>query len=295
MALRDTALYAESWNVAYRQCGCGALLADKDTPFTVIDNAYRYWAADPFVIEEGGKVYIFAELYDYILRRGVLGYCELRGGKRMKWTPVITEPHHLSYPCIVREDGKIFLMPESGEAEELALYEAVAFPDKWEKRTVLRKGEKLADTTPLPTKQGRKALTHRVDDAQHPRLTVIDLEDVSCDEVVAEAQSFRSRPAGHMFYRGSRLMRPAQLSDDSGDGYGKGLLFCECSVNENGKYCEREIDEVRPQMLRFSRAIYLDGMHTYNASERFEVIDVKTRRFNLLNLLMRLVSKFVKE
>jgi hypothetical protein len=35
-------------------------------------------------------------------------------------------------------------------------------------------------------------------------------------------------------------------------------------------------------------------MHTYNASTHFEVIDIKTRRFNLLNLLFRMLSKLRK-
>jgi hypothetical protein len=32
-------------------------------------------------------------------------------------------------------------------------------------------------------------------------------------------------------------------------------------------------------------------MHTYSATEDFEVIDIKTRRLNLLNLAMRLKNK----
>lgn len=52
----------------------------------------------------------------------------------------------------------------------------------------------------------------------------------------------------------------------------------------------RKIDRKKGQ-LNFSKKIYLDGMHTYNASEEYEVIDIKTRRFNILNFMFRLLGK----
>ena len=60
--LKETSLYAESWNVAWRKQGVGSILKDKKTEFTVIKNSFRYWAADPFLFEYEGKKYIFAEL-----------------------------------------------------------------------------------------------------------------------------------------------------------------------------------------------------------------------------------------
>lgn len=46
-----------------------------------------------------------------------------------------------------------------------------------------------------------------------------------------------------------------------------------------------------PHELQFSNKIFLDGMHTYNADSEYEIIDLKTRRFNLLNLVFRLFGK----
>ena len=46
-----------------------------------------------------------------------------------------------------------------------------------------------------------------------------------------------------------------------------------------------------PEDLRYSTNILLDGMHTYSATEEFEVIDIKTRRLNLVNLVMRIKHK----
>lgn len=292
--LRNTQIYAESWNVAFRKKPVGEILRDTQTPFVVIKNPFRYWAADPFIVEREGQTYIFAELYDYILRRGVLGYCEVTGDKAGKWKPIINEPYHLSYPCITECDGKLYLMPESGAGEVLTVYEATQFPDKWETRRVLRNNVKFADTTPFPHPVSRLALTHSVEDPEKPQLLLIDLDGQCADIPVVGKEPLRSRPAGHVFEWMGEKLRPAQISLDTGAGYGKALVFCRCRLDAESRYCEEEIRELRPEDLTYDRPIYLDGMHTYNASEHYEVIDIKTRRFNMLNFVMRIAGKFLR-
>lgn len=292
--LRNTPIYAESWNVAFRHKPVGTILEDTQTPFTVIRNGFRYWAADPFIVERAGQTYIFAELYDYILRRGVIGYCSISGDKAGKWTPIIREPYHLSYPCITEIGGKLCLMPESGESSTLCIYESVSFPDKWEKKTILRSDAKFADTTPLPCSNANFALTHKVDDPENPQLMLIDLEQQRQDVPVPGKEALRSRPAGHFFRKDGNLIRPAQISLNVDEEYGKGLVFCQCHWASAADYRETEIKEVYPQSLSFDKSIYLDGMHTYNASENYEVIDIKTRRFNILNFIMRIAGKLLR-
>jgi hypothetical protein len=188
----------------------------------------------------------------------------------------------------MEERGKLYLMPESGEGDVLTVYEAVRFPDKWEKR-VLRTGVKFADTTPIPG--FRLALTHRVDVPAAPRLTLIDLEGKLEDREIEKQESLRSRPAGHCFAQDGKLFRPAQISRDTGAGYGKGLVFCQGGLDEKLRYSETEVREIYPEELQYDRPIFLDGMHTYNANDQYEVIDIKTRRFNILNFAMRLLGK----
>ena len=60
---------------------------------------------------------------------------------------------------------------------------------------------------------------------------------------------------------------------------------------KDDEYSEEEIQRVFPEDLSYSQEIYLDGMHTYNRLDKYEVIDVKTRRFNLLNLASRIIGK----
>lgn len=292
--LKKTALYAESWNVAFRERPAGTILDDTQTPFKVVPNRFRYWAADPFLVKYNEKHYIFAELYDYIRCRGVLGYCEIFGDRAGKWKPIIKEPYHLSYPCMMEYEGKLYLMPESGAGEVLTVYEMVSFPDQWKKTKVLRSGVKFADTTPIPFSDRGLAVTHRVDDPVNPELTLIHLKGHLEDIPVEGRASLRSRPAGHFFEKDGKWFRPAQLSRDTEKGYGKGLVFCKCDLSEDLDYTEAEVRELYPEDIRYDRDIFLDGLHTYNANDQYEVIDIKTRRMNVLNFIMRLLGRILR-
>lgn len=286
--LERTPLFAESWNVALREKPCGTLLDDKKTPFRILKNSLRYWAADPFLFEHEGETYIFAELYDYIRCKGGLGYCKWNNGAPTEWKQVITEPYHLSYPCIFQKGTDIFIMPESGADKSLYCYKAVHFPDQWEKAQVLRKNVVYGDTTPFCVESHRYALTYDVSNTQHYALKLLNLEDAFSKDVDVSSEDWnQQRPAGNFFYYGTQLVRPAQVCVRD---YGEGLNFFACSVTD-GQYQEQKIQQIMPDELTFTSACILDGMHTYNGTEKYEVIDIKTRRLNFLNLFFRFVSK----
>jgi hypothetical protein len=200
-----------------------------------------------------------------------------------------TEPGvNAAFLRMLEQDGKMYLMPESGEDRSLLLYEAVEFPRKWKRVKALRRDVDFADTTPIV---GSLALTHEVSVADSPKLLLIDLTGQMPDAPAENQDILRSRPAGKPFHLEDRLIRPIQHSWDFDQNYGKSLIFSTVTL-EGGICREEPIAEITPDELRYSRPIYLDGMHTYNASTHFEVIDIKTRRFNLLNLAFRVLSKF---
>lgn len=103
------------YRAAFRKKGGHALLDDEAVPFRAIKNNLRYWVADPFVFERDGETYIFAELFDYLRRRGVIGYSKLKAnGSFSSWKEIIVEPYHMSYPQIFEHDGEIYIVPETG-------------------------------------------------------------------------------------------------------------------------------------------------------------------------------------
>lgn len=286
--LERTALFAESWNVAWRRKSTGSILSDRDTPFIIIKNSVRYWAADPFLFEHNGEIFIFAELYDYIECRGGLGYCKIVDGKTTAWKKVIEERYHLSYPFIFENENGIYIMPESGGDKSLYLYKAVCFPDVWEKDAVFRENVVFGDTTPFNMNGIKYALTYDVSGAEHYDLKLLDLNANSEEDVLIPCNDCKQRrPAGKFFDLDGQLMRPAQICEKD---YGEGLVFYNCRF-ENGHFDEVKNTSILPEQLHLSKRIVLDGMHTYNSTANYEVIDLKTRRFNLINLLFRFISK----
>ena len=286
--LERSKLYAESWNVAWRKKQPSLLIGDCHTEFHVIKNSFRYWAADPFAFEENNELYIFAELYDYIRRRGILGFYKLTGEKSGKWIPIIVEDFHMSYPCIFRMGADIYIMPEANQGEQLFWYKATEFPYKWEKVKVLYKDVRYADTTPLLPGEYNHFVTYEVTDPYHPKFIYLDTENPDNNQVLNFSNVELRRSAGSPFELNGKIFRPAQNCTDD---YGKGLIFYEDTIINESVFEEYEVKRVFSEELTFDHKIFLDGMHTYNISENYEVIDIKTRRLNVLNLLSRFWGK----
>lgn len=278
--LRYTPFYAESWNVAFRRKPQGAVLTDRQTPFAVIPNPMRYWAADPMIFSHEGKTYLFAELYDYILYRGVIGVCEYRDSKFTPWKPIIREDFHMSYPYVFRLGDEICMIPETTQRDALLVYRAVDFPLRWELHKVIREGVCWADTSIVSDGDGFLGHTQAYDKQGTAELVLrLDRElNLIGQTINPNADPKTSRPGGRPFCLDGLLWRVCQ---DCRDGYGKALYF----RSDAGEI------HLAPQELNFSKKILLDGMHTYSATEEFEVIDLKTLRLNPLNLFMRIVRK----
>lgn len=278
--IKKTPIYSESWNVAYRKKAGDGVLENLDQQFTVIQNSFQYWAADPFLFENGDDIYVFAELYDYRLCRGVIGYYQINA-VNPKWKPVIQEDYHLSYPHIFRKNGEIYILPEANASNSLYLYKAVHFPDQWEKQEPVIKNLKLVDTTLFQVDGTWFALSYKLGNPN--TLVLINTDSFQVKEIYKDYDGIR-RPAGLM--DGMHGIRVAQNCIED---YGKGIIVYKFQLDQNTDYSEHEIRTVYPNELSLSGKLFLDGMHTYNQSERYEVVDIKTRRFNPLNFIVRLV------
>lgn len=277
-------LFTDSWYIAYRRKHSN-IIDDKSSTFTIIENMMNCWAADPFVVEVAGRVYIFAELYDCTRGRGVIGYYELDNLEK-KWKTAIIEPYHLSYPHIYQKGNDIYLMPEAIASQTLYCYRAINFPDKWEKLEPIRKNVRYADTSVFEWKDKELALTYRMLENGQYDLVLLDFQDQTKDKVIELTDIDLRRPGGKVCSK--ECIRVAQ---NCREGYGKGLIFYRFDIDEYGNYVEKEIERVFPEQLTLSQNVYLEGMHTYNMSDHYEVIDIKTRKFNLLQFTLRAKAK----
>lgn len=285
MNIRRTPLYAESWNVAFRNTASGDILTNKDELFHIIPNSRRYWAADPMVFEYDNSIYIFAELYDYTKRRGIIGVTEFDGKKFGKWKPVITEKFHMSYPYIFKHNEKIYMIPETSEANKLFLYVCVDFPYNWKLEKVICSDVKLVDTSIIKSDDSFIGFTESINDEIHDyKIILSDNFEMIKKEEISDSGNGEMRCGGKVFKHNHSVVRVCQ---DCKNDYGEALIFRICDNDFNQLTSKRII----PTDFSYDKTILLDGMHTYSSIENMEVIDIKTRRFSVLNLIFRILNK----
>lgn len=287
-------LFPEIWCCAVRfGKESDSLLSGKGSDFSVVPDSYRYWTADPFVVKENGKYYLFFEMYDRLKRKGLLGCREISESGFGEMHVIYESASHLSYPFIYKRDGVYFIVPESNKSEELFRLRCIDFPLKWEKEKVLLR-EKLVDTTIFTYNGTDFYISQRVSnnnvfdriDLFYDKNSVI--EESSANPVKKDLKS--ARCAGKLFEQDGKLIRPSQ---NCADGYGAGLNFNEVLEISESAYQEKTITSILPEDIKLNCKNDFIGIHTYNRLDNVEVIDLKRKSgMNILNIVGAILKLF---
>ena len=277
MSLIRKLFYDGEWNIAIRTFSDKASLFSYENSFKAIPHHKKYWFADPLVYNYKGVSYLFCEAFDRPNYCGIIGYFLINDdGSVGEFKELIKENYHLSYPCVFEKNGKVYMLPESGENEELHLYEAKEFPDKWEKVATF-KPESFADPTVLVHKDKVFVFIYSEKAPYFGKLYELDLDNYKLDLVDSvEYKENVGRPAGYFFERGKLLYRPTQ---DSRELYGKSLTFTKInSINPFKEECVLNLDNSK---VKVNDKSGIDRIHTYSCDDKFECIDYNNFHFDL--------------
>lgn len=213
----------------------GRLLSDpfEDGPARIAPILPRAEAlrADPFPLRHQGIAWLFFE--ELVARdRGRLRAARLGSqGWEIVAGEILELPHHLSWPCPVEIDGRLFLLPETGEASEVALWECTDFPFGWKKTKVLLEGRHWHDPSLLKHGDHWWLFVSSGGEFEHDHsaeLHVFRSSSPLHDSFVPHEGNplsvsvAGSRPAGTPFVHEGALIRPTQ---DCRSGYGSGILL----------------------------------------------------------------------
>lgn len=261
------------WRLAIRY-GASLRPGSGETPdlrgFRWVESPKDRFYADPFLLAEGGRTWVFFEDLDYVTGLGRISCAEVEEGGLGNPVAVLERPYHLSYPCIFRDGGALYMIPETGSNSTVELYRCLRFPDQWELEKELFQG-KAVDTT-LWVDGG---LYWFFVTLQEPRGFGTQLWLFYASTLTGEwtrhpaspiSTDVRySRGAGAIFRDNGKLYRPSQ---DCSKHYGYSITFNEIAVLDRNQYQEKPCATISPDW-----APGLVGTHTYSRAGGVEIID----------------------
>lgn len=243
-----------------------------------------YWdddyCADPFLFFHNESLWLFYETLGKekiggIWPKGVIGCFKHTGEKWVQQGVVLDKPNcHLSYPQVFEEDGRFYMIPESYQAHEIALYEAEDFPRKWVRRKTLVVGD-YVDSTFFKVENHYYLITVSQKPGTWGDRPEIWHSDSLFGEWMRHPQSENVNPSrrlrrngGYVLQDQGRLWRIAQ---DCNGGYGKRVFKVPILKISPTEYMEGDAQLVFPRNE-------WGPHHTYNrlvvGSDVYEVIDV---------------------
>ncbi|TXD80871.1 glycosyl hydrolase family 43 [Mitsuaria sp. TWR114] len=243
---------------------------------------WRYYA-DPFALREGDALHVFVEHFDYRTKRADLQRLTLNlaDGAWSTPQPVLRQPFHLSYPFVFEHEGQVWMVPESSQAAEVALYRAVDGAERWERWErvcALLPGVHAVDAS-LLRHEGRWWMFYAVigpDKRDQRELHLAWADTLQGPWTPHAANPVRSahdgaRPAGTPFVDADgRVTLPVQDSRTSYGGATRWLRFDRLTP---------QAVEVRALPATFTGDLahpgFLSGLHTMSACGDLTLIDVK--------------------
>jgi hypothetical protein len=261
----------DEWHLALRESD--RLLpdragADATEGFRLLPAASGRWYADPFLVSEGGRRWVFFEDADRSTGFGRLSAAPVENGAIGEARPVLERPYHLSYPCVFNDGGQWYMVPETSANGTVELYRCTRFPDSWTLERVMLRGHAVDSTVWIDG--GRYWLFTTLLE-RHSRAMQLWL--FHADSLAGPWRSHPSNPismdvrdargAGAIFRHNGRLFRPSQ---DCSGRYGRSFSLNEIVVLTPSDYAEARRITVEPSPG-------FVGTHTYGRLGNLELID----------------------
>lgn len=106
-----------------------------------IDEISATFVADPFMVCESGRWWLFFEVWNAETDRGEIGLASSADGFRWQYEGIVLrEDGHLSYPYVFQWNGEYYMTPETLGRGCIQLYRAESFPRRWRPEARLVEG-----------------------------------------------------------------------------------------------------------------------------------------------------------
>lgn len=234
--------------------------------------------ADPFGIERDGVLTVFAEAFDYRIRRGEISYFQYEGDVLVRQGLALATPFHLSYPSLIEDDGVLYMLPEGYKSGALTLYRCERFPDRW--TPVHRLLDQPAIDATVVRRHGRWWMFYALpgpDDRAMREMHVAWADALTGPWTPHAGNPVRTgfldaRPGGSAFEHDGALYLPVQECRPT---YGAAVRLLRVDVLSPTDFLATEVRRFAPDGLLTG---FEDGLHTLSGGAEVTFIDVKGLR-----------------
>ena len=235
-----------------------------------------FWA-DPFIFKHKGENYIFFENYNYKTKIGKISCGKIIGNQLEEISDVLDLGYHMSYPFIFRDEGGIYLIPETSVKKRLEIYKCIKFPNIWELYSTAFEGEIVADAHIYKDDNNQKWLfINKADNFNYSlnnELYIYKIDSLKLNDLERHRQnpviinSKTARNGGSIFKYQNDIYRPSQANING--IYGRGLNLNKIEKLTIDEYEEKKIVTAYPNFKKD-----LISMHHLDQKDDLFVIDV---------------------
>ena len=278
--LKHYFFYNEQWVLGY-SFNPKTIGVDLENDVKITPPKDRFWA-DPVVIEDNGRYYIFIEELIYKNKIAHLSVFELKeDGSYTEPKIILKKPYHLSYPFVFKEQDKYYMIPETAHNNDIQLYEAEDFPFRWKFKQNLMENIKASDTT-LLKKNDKWWLFTSIKQFENGTydndLSVFYSDNLFSTNWIAhkgnpiKQEITSGRQGGPFFNIDSDYYRVSQNCESN---YGYGFNLSKLQVVSETGFKEKSVFRFTPREFK-----NILGVHTYNhINGKLRVYDILMRTF----------------
>lgn len=259
----------KKWGLAFIETPLDQILCGVKPKIRWVHNPYTdRWFADPFILSyNNSEINLLVEEFSYNSGVGRIARVTVnRKTMSISGMKILLElPTHLSFPFIIRQNGKILVMPENFHSGKQAVYEYDARNDSLVWIREIYSGQ-LTDAIHLNAAGAQFVWSTEVPGHNGSQLKIFSCEDNTLKQLgCVSFPGKTARNAGAIFEVDGKLYRPAQVCDKS---YGSAVEIQQVSLADTSSPEFTPVVRITPQSRRWS-----EGLHTFNVLDDLIVID----------------------
>lgn len=255
--------------------------------------------ADPFGVYYKDELYVLYE--DLLFDQGIGKTASFlfKNGSFTENRIVIDEEFHMSYPFLLEDENQIYCIPETYQANQVRLYKAVEFPNKWKLEKVLIENYAGIDNTPF--KQGSTwfLFSTNKNSGPHYNLNIHYSDSIfgpwqehAKNPVKTDIRS--ARPAGTIFEHDGNIFRPSMDYSEKIEGR---IIINKIITLTKDDFKEEVHNSVDP----FENTYFADKVHTLSKVGSYTLVDGAKELFIFSNFnafkykIKRVWAKLIKK